>query len=118
MKVVEEEKEEEDACALCTKKLCGNLPLETPFPKDGRKILFLFFVFFCFRFFFLMRGSVFFLFFLVFLSPSLCFISSHTFHFITRENPNFVRDLKRNSRSLLRYTHTHTHTHKRERERE
>ena len=56
--------------------------LETPFPKDGRKILFLFFVFFCFRFFFFMRGSVFFLFFFgFFVSFSLLYFIAHvSFH--------------------------------------
>ena len=90
------------------------LLVQTPFPKDGRTfslscdLSFLF----VFAFFFLLKRSVFFVVFLVFLSPSLCFISSRScfFCFITPENPTFVRDFKRNS-SLCFVVEIHTHTH-------
>lgn len=56
--------------------------LETPFPKDGRKILFLFFCFFCFRFFFPAEElCVFFVFFGFFVSFSLLYFIAHvSFH--------------------------------------
>ena len=63
-------------------------------------VFFVFFVFFCF--FHEERELFFFVSFFL-----LCFISSRAslFH-ITRESTSLLCDFKRNSRSLLRYTHT------------
>ena len=61
------------------------------------------FVFFVFFVFFTRKELFFFVSFFL-----LCFISSRAslFH-ITRESTSLLCDFKRNSRSLLRYTHTH-----------